>query len=378
MAAMPLAIRGWAQAAHAPRWVYLGTDRGKGIYRARWNARTGEIGPLELAAVTDRPDYLALHPRLPVLYTVNSVAGEKAAISSYRLDKSSGTLTPINRISSHGDGPCFVSVDRTGHAAFTANYTGGSFAAYRIGHNGALSDAGDLQCKGNTACGPLGPVTGRQDAPHLHCTTVSPDNQFVLACDLGDDAIEVIPFNNNSKQLLGQAMRVAARPGSGPRHVAFHPNGRWVYCIHEVDCTVDLFGWHVTGGAAYLKHRAGSVVSTLANGVALAGNTACEILVSGDGRFVYTCTRGVDEILVYRVNPKTGLLTELQRLSCGGKTPRYIALDPAQRWLVSCNQGTGATPVGNLALFSRDPQTGRLNEPATITAAETPMFLAWV
>jgi len=394
-AALPFAWRALAQGNTAPRWVFLGTDKGKGIYRARWDAAKGKLGAMELAVETDRPDFFAMHPVLPVLYTVDSVAGEKAGVSGYRVDRSSGALTLINRLSSHGDGPCAVSVDKSGRVAFVANYTGGSIAAYHIGADGSLLDSNNYQCHGNAACGPLGPVKDRQDASHLHCVTVAPGNDFVVVCDLGADAIEVFPFSAEGDPILGKPVRVGTvRHGVGPRHVAFHPNGKKLYCINELECTVDPYVWNGARDARPLSQIADAEVSTLtASAVGLipkqttaasvtpatTGNTACEIFVSKDGRFVYTCTRGVDEIVVYRVDPATGLLNEHQRVSSGGKIPRYIALDPSRKWLLCCNQGAAIpNPVGNVTIFAHDAATGKLSEKPKTFAAETPMFTLFV
>jgi len=374
---LPFAWRVMAQ-GQAAHWVFLGTDKGKGIYRARWDAATGTIGAIELAVETDRPDFFALHPRLPVLYAVNAVGAGKGAVSSFRVDVPSGTLKLINRVSSHGDGPCAVSVDRSGKSAFVANYTGGSMAAYWVGATGALTDAATFDCRGNALCGSLGPVKDRQDAAHLHCVTISPHNDFVLVCNLGEDAIEVFQITGSAHP-KSEPLRFAARAGSGPRHVAFHPNGKWLYCIHELDCTVDLFDWSETGGTPMMKLREDSVMSTLVKGTPLTGNTACEILASDDGRLVYTCTRGVDEIVVYRVDAATGLLSEHQRVSSGGKIPRYMTLDPSRKWLVCCNQGAAMpNPVGNITVFAHDATIGKLSETPKIYAAETPMFAAFV
>jgi 6-phosphogluconolactonase len=371
-AALPFALRSFAETT-APRWVFLGTDKGAGIYRARWDAATGEIGKVELAIAAARPNYLAMHPKLPVLYTTNETAGPSASISCYHVDAADATLSPLNKIWSQADGPCYVSVDRTGRMAFAADYGGGGFAAYKLGPKGELASvAGTLQCVGNPVCGTVGPVKDRQEKAHLHCATVSPHNNFVLVCNLGEDAIEVFPIAP-AEQTMGTPIRVPARAGSGPRHVAFHPNGKWVYVIHELDATIDIYDWRVRGGKAEMTLRAGSTISTLAAGASLAGNTGCEIVMGDGGRFVYACSRGVNEITVYRVGP-AGLLTEQQRLSCGGLIPRYIALDPSRRWLVCCNQG-GA---GNVTVFAHDAATGRLSETPKVFAADTAMFVAWV
>ena len=370
--ALPFALRGMcaAQSTSAPRWVLLGTDTGKGIYRAAWNAATGTLGPVQLAVEAARPDFFARHPTLPVVYSVNSVSGAGAGVSSFRLDPRGG-LTLMNEVGSQGDGPCFVSTDATGEMAFVANYAGGSFAAFRLTNVGALAQAIGV-FKYNQA--QHGPVAGRQEAAHIHCATVAPGNRFVIACDLGDDVLLVFPIGPGLGDYVRVPQRVAARAGSGPRHVAFHPNGSWVYCIHELDNTIDLYDWRMERGTPAMRMREGSVVSTLAKGSSGAGSTACEIVVSDDGRFVYACTRGEGSIAVYRVDANTGLLSEHQRLSCGGTTPRYIAFDPSRRWLLCCNQES----PGSVTVFAHDAATGRLSARPRTFAAPTPMFALWV
>jgi 6-phosphogluconolactonase len=323
---------------------------------------------------------MARHPTLPVVYAVNAASGENAAVSSFTVDTGRGGLTSLNKVSSQGDGPCFVSVDPTGAMAFVANYSGGSFAAFHVTKTGSLGEAiGVFKYTQATH----GPVADRQDGAHIHCATISPGapggapgNRYVLACDLGDDVILVFPVGPGVGDYVRVPIRVIARAGSGPRHVAFHPNGKFVYCIHELDCTIDVYDWRVERGQPVMKLRENSVVSTLEKGVSTKGNTACEIVVSDDGRFLYSCTRGdgSNTIEVWKIDAATGLLTELQRVSCGGKTPRYIAFDPSRRWLVSCNQGA----PGNVAVFSRDAATGRLGVKPKTFVAPTPMFALWV
>ena len=373
-ATVPFALRAMAVAsATAPQRVLLGTDLGKGIYRARWDAATGSLRDAELAIATERPNFFAMHPKLPGLYSVNSVGGGKGGVSSFRVDAATGGLKLMNRVSSHGDGPCAVSVGLPW--AFVANYTGGSFAAYGVSDDGALvDDRGGFRCAESAVCGVGGPVKNRQDAAHLHSVTIAPNGDAVV-CDLGDDSLLVFA---GPKEQTQPPLRYPARTGSGPRHVAFHPNKRWMYCMHELDCTIDLYDWSVRGWKGALKLREGSVISTLAKGTSLKGNTGCEVVVSHDGKFVYACTRGVDEITVYRADATTGLLTEQQRLSCGGKVPRYFAFDPSGRWLVCTNQGTGVSGSGSVTVFAHDAATGRLSETPKTFAAVTPMFVLWV
>jgi 6-phosphogluconolactonase len=370
--AVPFALRavGEAQAASGTRWVLLGTDAGRGIYRAAWNATTGTLGPVELAVETRRPTFLARHPSLPVVYSVNEENGPAAGVSSFRLERR-GALTLLNEVGSQGDGPCFVSTDATGQMAFVADYAGGAFVAFRLTNVGTLAQAIGVF---KYAQATHGPVAARQEAAHIHCATVAPGNRHVVACDLGDDVLLVFPIGPEQGGSVRVPQRVMARAGSGPRHVAFHPAGSWMYCIHELDCTIDLYEWRMQGGTPTVRLREDSVVSTLARGAARGDNTASEIVVSDDGQFVYAATRGVGEIAVYRVEPSTGLLREQQRVRCGGTMPRHIALDPSRRWLVCCNQ----EPPGVVAVFSHDAATGRLSEKPRRFAAPTPMFALWV
>jgi 6-phosphogluconolactonase len=215
-------------------------------------------------------------------------------------------------------------------------------------------------------------VLPNQDGPHMHCATVSPANDFVLACNLGNDAIEVFPIHPGAENPLGPAMHVATRVGSGPRHVAFHPNGRWVYVIHELDCTVELFDWRVKDGVASLTRAEGTAVSTLGPAGKSAGDSGCEILVGASGKFAYTCTRGVNSLQVFSVD-KIGGLTLKQQLKCGGLVPRHIAFDPTERWLLCANQGGPGVTV-----FEHDAKAGLLKGPVQMVEADTPMFVLFV
>ncbi len=264
-------------------------------------------------------------------------------------------------------------MDQTGKDAFVANYGGGSFAAFRLDDSGAIHNTYFFDCRNNAACGATGPNTARQNAAHIHCAVISPDNRFVLACNLGDDAIEIFRIHPGAASPIEVPVRIAARAGSGPRHLAFHPNGLWLYCIHELDCTIDVYDWNVSNGVPSPVLRKDSVISTLASRASLPGSTGCEIVVSPDGRFVYGNTRGENSLVVYRVNASTGLLTEQQRVFSGGGSTRHFAFDPSRRWLLCANQGTSTVTV-----FAHDPATGRLAETPKSFVIDTPMFVQFV
>lgn len=371
--AFPSALRALAAPVTAPRWVFLGTDKGPGIFRCTWDHLTGRLGEPELALTTERPDFFALHSNRKTLYTVNSLSGGKGGLSAVRLDAKTGALELLNTVSSHGDGPCHVSLDPHNRAAYVANYAGGSFAAYGVTAEGALQDQDAIfDCHATGTCGPLGPNKDRQDAAHLHCAVPAPGGGFVLVCDLADDSIQVFrvhPGRPHGAPPFDPPERIPARPGSGPRHLVFHPNGHWVYVIHELDCTVELYDWR----SGSLIRREGTSVLTTA-GAPKPGDTGCEIAVSPNGRFVYTCTRGANTLEVFRVDAATGKLTLQQRIACGGAVPRYFGFDPTNRWLLCANQ---AAP-GVVTVFAHDPGTGKLTGPTQSMPADTPMFVQFV
>lgn len=383
-ATLPWALRAMAEAGAAakaprneylaPRWVLFGTGS-KGIYRAQWNAAHGTLGPVELAIESNHPTFLAQHPVLPVLYAANESATGNGAVSSFHLDAGKAELKPLQTVSAGAPGTCFVSVDHGGNAVFAANYGGGSLAAYRLTEKGEMdaksgAPSSFFDCRNNPSCGELGPVKPNQDAPHLHCATLAPDNKYVLVCNLGEDAIEVFPISSRGSDPLDAPTRVSVRAGSGPRHVAFHPNKRWVYCAHELDCTVDLFDWKAQHGTAELTVRDDSTVSLLPAGADLKGNSACEIEVSPDGKYVYANTRGQNWMVVFAVDKATGLLTEIQRVDTGGTMTRHFAFDPTRRWLVCANQGSSTVTVQ-----AHDPVTGRLSGKPASFPVDVPMYV---
>jgi 6-phosphogluconolactonase len=298
-----------------------------------------------------------------------------------------------------GDGPCYVAINSDGSLLLVANYAGGSMEAIPLSEYGLpgipapgvpivagsvyepqtenmrpVPVANSFDCHKVTICGPAGPVQGRQDGPHLHCAVFAPKDDYALVCDLGDDAILVFGPGLKITGQLGMPKRVATRPGSGPRHVAFHPNGKWVYCINELDCTMEIYDWQVGEGGATLTRRDGTAVSTLPQGATLAGNTACEIAVGDDGQFIYTCTRGAgsNTITVFKTDPQTGTMTAQQTVSCGGQVPRYIGFDPTRKWLLCTNQVSS-----NVTVFAHEAATGRLSEKPQSFAADTPMCVAF-
>jgi 6-phosphogluconolactonase len=362
-----------------PGFVYFGTDTNKGvskgIYQSRFDATKGQLTPPILVAATLRPSFLALTPMRSgprFLYAVNAINDPAATVTSYAIDPKTGGLNQIGQVPAGGAGPAFISVDDTGKAAFVANYVGSSITSYRILPNGALSQPVDrFDYKDHQKYGALGP-SPRQDTPHPHSVNISPDNRFLLVNDLGTDHISVFDINSDTAQLTDLHLFANDRAGCGPRHLAFHPNGRWVYGINEIDSTIDHYLWTATrtlDTPEGLLVNTSTPIKTIAPDFPAEKNTAAEIAISPDGNFLYASNRGEDTLVVFSIREKDGKLTLLQRISSGGKTPRQFTLNPTAQWLVCGNEGSASVTV-----FSRDAGTGKLSGPTQTVPLDSPMF----
>ncbi len=361
-----------------PVFVYFGTDTSKGIskgiYLSRFDPASGLMTQPQLAAETLRPSYLALSPNTVGqrhLYAVNAVNDASASVTSYLVDSTTGALHPINQVTSAGAGPCYISLDATGQTAYVANYNGSTIASYRVLPSGALSQPIERIDYKDRRFGHRGPNAARQDIPHPHSVHLSPDNRFLLVNDLGSDAISVFTVYPGAR--LGQpALFSNDRPGSGPRHIAFHPNGRWLYSINELDSTIDRFLWTTTSSRTApqgLLVNTGAPVKTIATNFPVAKNTAAEVAISLDGNFLYASNRGEDTLVVFAIAPADGALTLVQRISCGGRTPRHFTLDPSERWLLCGNQDSATITV-----FRRDSASGRIGGPTQSLPLDAVMF----
>jgi 6-phosphogluconolactonase len=264
-----------------------------------------------------------------------------------------------------------------GHAAFVANYFGGTVASYRIQPDGTLSQPVDrIDFKDHQKFGALGPVAARQDTAHPHCTTISPDNRFVLVCDLGTDHITIFQIHPETGQLSDPELFSNNRPGSGPRHVVFHPNGRWIYGINEIDSTLDHYLWTATRYSDTPKGmlvNTNTPVKTIAADFPADKNTAAEVAIAPDGLTLYASNRGEDTIAVFSIRPKGGQLDLIQRIPCGGKTPRHFTLDPTAQWVLSGNQDSAS-----ITIFRRDAATGKLTGPTQTVPIDSPLYTLFV
>ncbi len=378
MAQNPFARRRKPKPSTAPALVYLGTDTinspAKGVYLARFNSISGQLSAPSLAAETVRPSFLASGSvgKRQILYAANEGQDENTSgISSFLIDPATGALKPLNKVSAGGSGPCYVSVNATGSAAFCADYAGSAVASFQVKPDGSLSEPVSRLDFRKPIFGHHGPNAARQDASHPHSATLSPDNRFLVVNDLGNDNIVTFYIHPDTAELGPPQLNGCRAPNSGPRHVAFHPNERWVYGINELSSTIQQYLWNTTHAAApvALLTEAGPALSTLDPSFH-GPNTAAEITLSPEGDYLMCSNRGENSLVVFHIEPITGAPTFVQRVSCGGKTPRMFTLDPTGKWLLCGNQDSGSITV-----FSRNEATGHLTGPVQTLPVEMPQMI---
>jgi 6-phosphogluconolactonase len=351
--------------------VYVGTYTGpasKGIYAYRFDATTGQATSLGLVAETANPSFLAVHPSLRFLYTVNEVSdyqGQKSGgVSAFAIDRKTGKLAFLNQVSSRGAGPCYVTLDKTGKYVLVANYDTGSVAAFPVLKDGRLGEASAvIQHTGH------GADPQRQEGPHAHQIELSGDNRFAIVSDLGLDELLVYHFDAAKGTLAPNRPPFAkVDPGAGPRHFAFHPSGKFAYVINELQSAVTGFSYDRASGVL----RPLQTISTLPKDFKSNNDTA-EIEVHPAGRFLYGSNRGHDSIAIFTINPTTGTLTAVENVSTQGKTPRNFAIDPTGRYLFAANQASN-----NIVVFRVDPQTGHLTPTGQVLETPSPVCVKFV
>ncbi|MGC2162786.1 MAG: lactonase family protein [Silvibacterium sp.] len=349
MALVPFAARAWGKGLGTERVLFVGTQTSpgdsKGIYTYRWNEHTGELSEQHLAAEVDMPTFLALAPNKRHMYAANE-RSKNGGVTAFAVH--GAKLSKINEASALGSGTTFVSIDHTGRAVFCANYNSGSMSSFHVEASGGLSDAvSHFQYHGH------GPNADRQEGSHAHRAIPSPDNRYVLVNDLGLDCIHVYRLDAATAKLTpNDPPQWNATPGSGPRSLAFHPNGRWAYCACEMESSVTVLHWNAAAGTFKAVQKIFLTPKDY-NGPL---STGCDLILTRDGRYAYAANRGYDMLIGFTVGAE-GKLTEVNRVGSGGKIPRHIALDPSERFLLTANQ------VGdNIAVFPRDAKTGKLAE----------------
>lgn len=354
---LPSALPTLATSGSAPRemLVYLGTytkdSQSKGIYQYRLDLTTGALRPVATTEGLANPSFLATDRQRRYLYAVNEMMDFEGkpggAVSAFAVDAASGRLSPLNQQPTQGGAPCYVTVSQDGKFVLVANYMGGNVTVFPVEADGSLGAAVEhVQHQGKSV------NAKRQEGPHAHNVVLDPANRFAFVSDLGIDKIMIYRFDAATGKLQPHATPAAAmKPGAGPRHLTFHPQGKYAYVISELNSTVTAFAYDPAAG----RLRELQTVSTLPAG--FAGESFCaDIHASPDGKFLYGSNRGHDSIAAFAINGQTGKLTPAGHTPTGGKWPRNFALDPSGNFLVVANQHTN-----NVVVYRRDAKTGKLS-----------------
>jgi 6-phosphogluconolactonase len=343
--------------------TYTEKTDSKGIYAFDFDAETGHLSHKGVAAETLNPSWVAIHPNGKFAYAANE-AGPKSTITAFAIDAKSAKLTQLNQLSALGADPCYLSFDKTGKYLFAANYSSGNVVVFPILPDGKLGE----HTTNVKDAGTLGPNKERQEGPHAHWVHVSPDNRFVFVSDLGLDGILSYHFNASNGTLTPNNPLIAKlTPGSGPRHVAFSANGKFVYVISELANTVTAFSYNADKGTLSQLQ----ILSTLP-GDFTGRNDDAEIAVDSSNKWLFASNRGHDTIAVFAINPD-GTLHEVNEYPTGGKEPRHFTIDPTGKFLLAENQYSNSVVV-----FRIDPTTGALSKVSQADNVPSPVCLTFL
>ncbi len=353
--------------------AYIGTytekTKSKGIYAFRFDDTSGKLSLIGVAAETLNPSFLALHQSGKYLYAVNETGefgSEKSgAVSAFSIDRKTGKLTLLNQVASRGAGPCHVSLDRTGRYVLVANYDSGTVAVFPVQSDGQLGKyTGFAKHTGHSV------NKERQEGPHAHWIATSPDNQFLLAADLGIDRILISKFHLQDGAFTPNKSNsgVKLKAGAGPRHAAFSPSGKFFYVASELNSTVTAYSYSAKDGTLHELQT----VSTLPKDFS-GENDVAEIAVHPSGRFLYVSNRGRDSLAVFSMDPRKGTLRPLADIATQGKTPRNFAIDPTGKFLFAANQESNTVVV-----FNVDPSTGGLTLTGQVVEVPAPVCIVFL
>ncbi|MEM7473626.1 MAG: lactonase family protein [Planctomycetota bacterium] len=335
---------------------FIGTYTGgasEGIYASSLSPSDGSLAQPKLVAKLENPSFLVIHPTQKVLYAVSEVsAGEVVAYAI----QANHELKELNRTSTGGSAPCHISIDATGSVAMIANYGGGSIMAVELKEDGSLGKTKLIQHEGSS-------VHPRQKAPHGHCILPDPSNKFACAVDLGLDQVLIYPIDTSAKTLKDQHAALKVAPGSGPRHIAFHPDNKHAFVIHELVCRLSVCDWDSSKGSL----TESQVISTLP-GEFQNGFSTAEVLVHPSGKFVYGSNRGHDSIAGFRFDGEK--LAAIGHTPTGGKTPRNFRIDPTGTFLLTENQISDS-----ICCFKIDTATGKLSQTSHQLEVGTPVCI---
>ncbi len=320
---------------------FIGTytkGNSEGIYTFIFDAENGKIEEIKLAAKLGNPTYVCISKDNRYLYSIVS-KGNFGGVAAFSLNSISGELQLINQETIEGPNPCHVQLDSKNHYLLAANYHNGTITAYTIDEeNGQVNGNPSVrQHNGNTV----------EQKPHTHYASFTPDEKFVVVVDLGIDQLLTYELIDKTLQKVNH---LELKPGSGPRHLVFHPNGKFAYIMTEYSSEVIVLQYHAANGTFSVLQSISTIPADFKE-----NNQGSAIHISSDGRFIYAGNRGHNSIAVFAVEESTGGLTFIERVSSEGNWPRDFALDPSEKYIIGSNQESE-----NLVIYKRNPESGKL------------------
>ena len=328
-----------------------------GIHAFGFDSENGTLKLLKRTTGVQSPFFIALSPDRRFLYSIDEFGGKDNFVAAFAIEGRGGDLRALNRQNSRGKAACYVEVDPTGKSVLVANYSSGSVASLPVMGDGSLGESASFFQHSGSGGDPQ-----RQQGPNAHCFVVSPDGKHALAADLGIDKVMIYTLDAAIAKLAPNAAQSFAKltPGSGPRHLTFHPNGKLVYVINELANTITVFDWNAAHGTLQEKQT----IATLPADFTGKSYTA-DLKITPDGKHLYGTNRGHDSIASYRI-AADGTLTLLIVQPSGGKGPQNLLITPDGRWLLCANM-----PGNNVVVFKIDSASGSIKSHGE--AVEVPM-----
>jgi 6-phosphogluconolactonase len=349
--------------------LFVGTYTGKGsrgIYVWRFDSGTGRLTSMGLAAETENPSYLAIHPKAWFLYAVNETqqfdGKPGGAVTSFTIDPATGMLARINQQPTRGGDPCHVRLDQSGKTVWVANYTGGSLIVFPVEEGGLGNELYFEQYHGT------GPNKQRQEAPHAHSVSISRDNRWAVVADLGTDRLHIYELSLSPLGVKPATPPFASAPaGVGPRHTVFSRDGKFLYSVNELTSSLTSYSFDTAKGVIKSLHT----ISALPAGFK-GESSAAAVRIDAEGKFLYTSNRGHDSIAVFGLQ-KPDQPRLIGHAPSGGKNPRDFNLDPTGKWVLVANQDSD-----NILVYPRDLQTGMLKASPQMVATSKPVCLRFL
>ena len=353
------------------QFLIIGTytsEKSEGVHVYKFNTETGENSFVS-SVKTSNPSFLAVSPNHKYVYAVNENADSTrftvtGHVVAFSFDKATGKLNFINKKESGGMHPCYVSIDKTGKWVIVGNYSSGSLSVLPVKSNGSLDSATQvIQHEGSSV------NSERQEGPHVHATVLNKSNKTLYVPDLGMDMVMLYNFDSKTGKLKEfRIPSVATEPGAGPRHIDVHPNGKYAYLMEEMTGAVSAYEIEKDGYLSLLQN-----ISGLPRDFDGAVGSA-DIHVSPDGKFLYCSNRGESNTIgIFSINQSNGQLVWIDHQSTLGKTPRNFNFDPTGNFILVANQNSD-----EIVIFKRDKQTGLLTDTGKRINVSKPVCLKWI